>query len=56
MQIGTKVFERIVRESKEKALAEMVSLMRQTVRFGGFTDDYLMKCAIEIYENGDSKR
>lgn len=50
MQIGTKVFKRVVAEQKAAAIVGIADIMAQTYRFGGFDRKYLLKCAKRFHD------
>ena len=51
LQMDTAVFQRIATERREKVLRLLVELMRQTARFGTFSDEYLRQTAAAIYKD-----
>lgn len=54
MEIGTKVFERIVRETwareRGRAIRKLAQVIEQTARFGCFDRQYRLKCAESLYD------
>ncbi len=49
VQMETAVFQRIAMERREKVVKLLVEILRQTARFGTFSDEYLRATAQRVY-------
>lgn len=51
MTIDTKVFRRILDEYRQAGVNATLQTMKETVRFGGFNENYIKQCAQDRFDS-----
>jgi len=51
MTIDTRVFRRILEEHRQAGINSTLETMKETVRFGGFSETYIRQCAQDRFND-----